>query len=177
MLLPPGPFKLSNTVDRNPPSDTETDIHPESVFGQWTGDLWSQLHLTAGARYDGFSTFGTSQRWNWFPKASAAWEFLRTSSNSWGPLSYGKLRVAYGQTGTEPDAYLTISALTTGAFGDDGWGPFLTPTQSGNGGAYTGAVEGQQVAQGCAAAVVPGGVGVARDGDGWHRDGILTDGW
>jgi TonB-linked SusC/RagA family outer membrane protein len=142
-LIAPEPFKLSNTVDRNPPSDDETDIHTESVFGQWTGDLWSQLHLTAGARYDGFSTFGSSQRWNVFPKASAAWEFLRTSSNSWGPLSYGKLRVAYGQTGTEPDAYLTINTLVTGAFGDDGWGPFLTPTQAGQGGIYSGSVKGQ----------------------------------
>jgi TonB-linked SusC/RagA family outer membrane protein len=142
-LIAPEPFKLSNTVDRSPPSDDETDIHTASFFGQWTGDLWGQLHLTAGARYDGFSTFGTSQRWNWFPKASAAWEFLRTTSNAWGPLSYGKLRVAYGQTGTEPDAYLTINTLVTGALGDDGWGPFLTPTQAGQGGIYSGSVKGQ----------------------------------
>jgi TonB-linked SusC/RagA family outer membrane protein len=143
-LIAPEPFKLSNTVDRSVPNDAETDVHTQSVFGQWTGDLWDQLHLTAGARYDGFSSFGTSQRWNWFPKASAAWEFLRTSSNPWGPLTWGKLRIAYGQTGTEPDAYLTINTLDVTAFGDDGWGPTLTPTQAGRGGIYSGAVKGQE---------------------------------
>ena len=146
-LIAPQPFKLENTVDRNPPSTTETDIHTVGLFGQTTLDLWSQLYLTAGVRRDGSSTFGQNNRWAWFPKASVAWEFtkyLNQPSSVFrslqGPLSFlsfGKARLAYGQTGQEPGAYQTIATYSTGSFGDGGWGPSLTPTQAGFGGLST----------------------------------------
>lgn len=144
-LIAPEPFALSNTVDRNPPNDNSTFIHTQSFFGQATADLYNQVYLAAAVRNDGSSTFGSSQRRHWFPKASAAWEFTKAlnQGEGVGPLTYGKARLAYGQTGTEPGAYQTINSLVTGAFGDGGWGPFLTPTQAGRGGIYSGSVKGQ----------------------------------
>src|SRR2546428_13225130 len=76
-LIAPQPFKLENTVDRNPPTTTETKIHSVGFFGQGTLDLWSQLYLTAALRRDGSSTFGQNNRWAWVPKASVAWEFTK----------------------------------------------------------------------------------------------------
>ena len=140
-LIAPSPFKLANTIDRSTPSDLETRVHTTSAFGQLTVDLKQQLYLTAAVRNDGSSTFGSSNRRHWFPKASAAWDFttaLGGSRPSW--LSYGKLRGAYGQTGQEPDPYQTVATLSTADLGDGGWGPTLTPTQNGKGGLYTGAV-------------------------------------
>jgi len=144
-LIAPSPFNLQNTVDRNPPNDNSTFVHTQSFFGQVTADLYNQLYLTGALRNDGSSTFGSSTRRHWFPKASAAWEFTKAlnEGQGLGMLSYGKARVAYGQTGTEPGAYQTINSFTTAAFGDGGWGPFLTPTQSGRGGIYSGSVKGQ----------------------------------
>src|SRR5207244_8745455 len=61
-----------------------------------------------------------------------------------GVLSYGKVRGAYGQTGAEPAAYQTINTFTTAVLRDDGWGQFVTPTQAGRGGSYSGNVKGQE---------------------------------
>jgi TonB-linked SusC/RagA family outer membrane protein len=147
-LIAPQPFKLSNTVDRDPPSDFESDVHSESYFGQLTADLWNQLFFTVAARNDGYSSFGQNNKRAWFPKASIAWTFTSYLNQdnsvfkflqrplSW--LNYGKARLAYGQSGRAPNAYQTLSTYGTGSFGDGGWGPSLTPTQAGFGGLYTG---------------------------------------
>src|SRR6266568_915088 len=140
-LIAPSPFKLANTVDRSTPSDLETRVHTTSFFGQLTVDLKQQLYLTGALRNDGSSTFGSSNRRHWFPKASAAWDFttaMGESRPSW--LGYGKLRGAYGQTGQEPEPYQTVATLSTDNLGDGGWGPSLSPTQGGKGALYTGGV-------------------------------------
>src|SRR2546422_4569644 len=84
-LIAPQPFKLENTVDRNPPTTTETKIHSVGFFGQGTMDLWSQLYLTAALRRDGSSTFGQNNRWAWFPKADRKSTRLNSSH---GYISY-----------------------------------------------------------------------------------------
>src|SRR5207253_3026835 len=77
-----------------------------------------------------------------------AWEFTKylNDPNSalkflQGPLSFvsfGKARLAYGESGQEPGAYQTLATYATTAFGDGGWGPSITPTQAGFGGLATG---------------------------------------
>lgn len=131
------PFKLTNTVSRDIPLDTEENIRQESFFGQATFDLFDQLYLTAALRNDGSSTFSESHRRSWFPKASAAWTFTNyLADQPW--LSFGKLRVAYGEAGQEPDAYLT-SPTFDGATPISGvvQGTGLSPTQAGFGGLVT----------------------------------------
>ncbi|HEX4633525.1 MAG TPA: SusC/RagA family TonB-linked outer membrane protein, partial [Gemmatimonadales bacterium] len=152
-LIAPAPFSLTNTVDRLPPDNNQSIVHTLSFYGQAEADLYDQLYLSAGLRNDGSSTFGASERRNWFPKASVAWEFTKylNQDNSMFKflvqplsfLSYGKARVAYGQSGKEPNVYQTLNSFTTGAFGDGGWGPSVTPTQGGFGGVYSGRVKGQ----------------------------------
>src|SRR5205085_553911 len=65
-LIAPKPFKLENTVDRDPPTTTTTKVHSAGFVGQTSVDLWSQLYLSAGVRRDGFSTFGQNNRWAGF---------------------------------------------------------------------------------------------------------------
>ncbi len=139
-LIAASPFTLANAVFPQTPNDSASFIHTESFFGQATADISNQLYLTAAVRNDGSSTFGASQRRHWYPKASAAWEFTKAlnAGEGVGVLTYGKARLAYGQTGTEPGVYQTAFGFSTAALGDDGWGPFLTPTQAGKGGVYTG---------------------------------------
>jgi len=135
-LIAPQPFKLSNTVKRDPPIDAEFDIHDLSYFGQATLDAYDQLHLTVAARNDGSSTFGLQNQRNWFPKASAAWEFTKAVvAPSW--LQFGKLRLAFGSAGNEPDPYLTSTVYSPDLLSGIAQGTGLLPTQSGIGGLAT----------------------------------------
>ncbi len=135
-LVAPTPYKLSNTVARDLPLDYEIVIHRESYFGQATIDLYQQLYLTASLRNDGFSNFGRLSRRAWFPKASAAWTFTKvTGERPW--LTFGKLRVAYGEAGNEPPAYVTSGTYFSQIFGGIAQGTGETPTQNGIGGLLT----------------------------------------
>ncbi len=136
-LIAPQPFSLNNTVTQTS-GEFNSTIHTESYFGQATADLFDQLYLTVALRNDGFSTFGKSNPRAWYPKASAAWTFTNAFGNGdhTGVISYGKLRLAYGETGKEPDVYSTVTTLSSGSFGT-GWGDFLNSALAGYGGLYT----------------------------------------
>jgi TonB-linked SusC/RagA family outer membrane protein len=106
-LITPQPYTISNTVSWFP-NDDETLVHRQSYFAQATADLWDQLYLTLAIRNDGFSTFAQNDPRAWYPKASAAWTFTKTTgTKDW--LQYGKVRAAYGETGKEPAPYSTLS--------------------------------------------------------------------
>jgi TonB-linked SusC/RagA family outer membrane protein len=135
-LIAPQPFNLSNTASNLPPTDFNTTVHLLSYFGQATADLWDQLYLTAAIRNDGASTFGESTQRNWFPKASAAWVFRKSSGGGNDLISYGKLRAAYGQSGTQPQPYLLASVYNSAIISDGGFGP-AGSTQVGPGGLIT----------------------------------------
>ena len=135
-LIAPEPLNILNTINWTP-NDAQSLVHGESYFGQATASLWNQLYLTGALRNDGFSTFGTSSRRHWFPKASAAWTFTNAMGgpDRTGWLTYGKLRASYGEAGTEPGVYSTDQTYLVGVnLFDAGWGPFLLQNQGGNGG-------------------------------------------
>jgi TonB-linked SusC/RagA family outer membrane protein len=107
-----GAEQLDFTVDRDPWEFEET-LQTEGYFADLALDLWGQLFVKAGVRYDGSNTFGGDidtltgrqepSRF-WYPKASVAWDFGRYLSF----LDFGKLRGAYGQAGRQPPAYSNI---------------------------------------------------------------------
>src|SRR3989441_5554903 len=135
-LVAPTPYKLSNTVARDLPLDYEIVIHRESYFGQATIDLYQQVYFTASLRNDGFSNFGRLSRRAWFPKAGAAWTFTKvTGERPW--LTFGKLRLAYGEAGNEPPPYVTSGTYFSEIFGGIAQGTGETPTQNGIGGLLT----------------------------------------
>ncbi len=137
-LVAPQPYKLSNTVNRDLPIDIENNIHRESYFGQLTVDLFDQLYLTAAARNDGSSTFGEEDQRNWFPKGSLAWTFTNyLGEQPW--VTFGKLRVAYGEAGTEPQPYFTSDIFNSGSIllTPISQGTGLSPSQGGRGGLYS----------------------------------------
>ena len=135
-LIAPQPFSIINTLARDPASDFQTQIHNESYFGQATLDLYSQLFLTGALRDDGSTTFGRDNQRSLFPKASAAWTF----TNAYKPkyLTFGKMRLSYGEAGQEPQPYLTSATFSgTNLVGGIAQGTGFTPTQSGIGGLFT----------------------------------------
>jgi TonB-linked SusC/RagA family outer membrane protein len=134
-LIAPEPYNLGNTASQLPPYDYKQTVRLESYFAQVSADLWNQLFLTAALRNDGASTFGEDSRRNWYPKGSAAWTFFRSAEGTNRFLTYGKLRAAYGQSGTQPAPYLLTSVLLGAWNGNDGgWGPAISTQQNGQGG-------------------------------------------
>ncbi len=136
-LLAPEPYTLTNTASVLPPIDNETKIRVTGYFGQATFDLWDQLFLKGGVRYDGASSFAQNYQHAWFPSASAAWQFTKAAGTLGGLLSYGKLRAAYGEVGTQPQPYLTKFTFLSGATYQDLWGGTLTSSQGGFGGLFS----------------------------------------
>ncbi|HET9463967.1 MAG TPA: SusC/RagA family TonB-linked outer membrane protein, partial [Gemmatimonadales bacterium] len=138
-LIAPEPYNLGNTSSQLPPYDFKQTIRLESYFAQVSADLWDQLFLTAAIRNDGASTFGADSRRNWYPKGSAAWTFFRSAEGTNRFLTYGKLRAAYGQSGTQPAPYLLTSVMLGAWNGNDGgWGPAISSQQNGLGGLISG---------------------------------------
>lgn len=135
-LLAPEPFTLTNTASQLPPIDNETKVRIEGYFGQGTLDIDDQLFLKAGLRYDGASTFAQDNLRSWYPSASAAWQFTKKTGDLGGNLTYGKLRAAYGEVGTQPNPYLTVFTFLSGGTFQDGWGDNLTASQGGFGGLF-----------------------------------------
>jgi TonB-linked SusC/RagA family outer membrane protein len=137
-LIAPEPLALQNTVSWTP-FETRQLQHVESYFAQGTADLYEQLYLTLGIRNDGFSTFGASKRRHNFPKASLAWIFTNALGNvdQTGPFSFGKLRLAYGETGREPTVYATVDAFQEVILFGSGYGDLINTSQSSQPGVTT----------------------------------------
>jgi TonB-linked SusC/RagA family outer membrane protein len=130
-------FALTNAVqvipDQSNGADYRSLIRRESYFAQLQQSLFSDLFTTLTVRNDGFSTFGQNNRRNWFPSAQLAYVFTN-AFNAGGALSDGKLRLAYGQTGTEPAVYATSGYFTGGQFFAGTYGDQLFSVQNGQGG-------------------------------------------
>ncbi|MFL5595416.1 MAG: SusC/RagA family TonB-linked outer membrane protein [Gemmatimonadaceae bacterium] len=142
-LIAPEPMAVQNTVSWLP-FETRTLQHVESYFAQGTADLYEQLFLTLGIRNDGFSTFGASKRRHNFPKASLAWIFTNAlgKSDQSGLLSFGKVRLAYGETGREPTVYGTVNAFQEQVLFGSGYGDLINTSQSSQPGVTTDVIQG-----------------------------------
>lgn len=143
-LIAPTPYNIQNTIT---PFVQEYRAlrHIEAYFAQAEVSLLDQLVLNLGIRNDGFSTFGSAHPRANYPKASAAWTFSNLINNRdrSGLLSYGKLHLAYGETGKEPPAYAAVTALTSTTFiGLGGYGDLLKPGINGQGALLTSLTQG-----------------------------------
>jgi len=129
-LVTPQPLNILNTTSWAP-NDSSATIHRESYFAQATFDMWDQLFLTAAVRNDGSSTFGQNDKRHWFPKASAAWTFTKTTGDFGGALDFGKIRFAYGEAGKEPSVYSTLTVFGVGNYFEYGGVGYLKSTYLG----------------------------------------------
>ncbi len=137
-LIAPKPYKLENTVNRSPPDDEEARRRLEGYFAQVELDIADQLFLTGRIRNDGASTFGLNSQRAWYPGASVAWTFSETLGLAGGFLDRGRIRVAYGESGQEPDLYQLQNTYTGDPIPDFTPGSRLRPTLNNLGGLRTG---------------------------------------
>ena len=140
--LAPTPYKLSNTTTRTLPNDAEQRRRIEGYFGQANLDLYDQVFLQARLRNDANSAFGVGHQRAWYPGASVAWSFTKTVSVPEKWLTYGKARMAYGESGQQPPLYATQDVFTTASFADFNPGSLQGTTINGIGGLYASATKG-----------------------------------
>jgi len=128
-LIAPQPYVIGNTSAWTPINE-QTLTHNQSYFAQLTGDFYDQLYLTAALRNDGFSTFAQNNPRTWYPKASAAWTFTKLASpGDW--LQFGKVRMAYGETGKPPAPYSTLQTFSTAKYYEYGGVGYLNSVYMG----------------------------------------------
>ncbi|MEO5902717.1 MAG: TonB-dependent receptor [Gemmatimonadaceae bacterium] len=94
------------------PSAAQTEIELRTVgfYGQQELGWNDKLFLTAAVRYDASSTFAPSERWQAFPKFSAAYVVL---DNRPGMLNTLRLRSALGWAGSQPGLVNAYSQYIT----------------------------------------------------------------
>jgi TonB-linked SusC/RagA family outer membrane protein len=134
--IAPTPFKLSNTVTRLLPNDAEQRRRVEGYFGQANLDLYDQVFLQLRMRNDANSAFGLKHQRAWYPGGSASWSFTKSLHVPERFLSFGKLRVAYGESGQQPPLYATQDVFITNSFADFNPGSLQGTTLNGLGGLY-----------------------------------------
>lgn len=122
--------KASNVTEK-----TNTKLF--SMFGRVSYSYDNRYMISASLRRDGYSRFGSQNKWGWFPSVSGGWNianegFFKDADLDW--WNTFKLRASYGQTGNygipESAAYSTLTAGSyggnlayyAGAFGNSGLG-------------------------------------------------------
>lgn len=135
---PLSPPQLGNTPSENrTPFNLLVIQNTAALYGQVDIGLFDQLFLNATLRGEQASTFGPEAKSTFiYPGASAAWQFTKL-----GPLadnkllSFGKVRLSYGQVGVQPTPYLTQTyyANADASVIADGWGTVLDAAAYGGG--------------------------------------------
>jgi TonB-linked SusC/RagA family outer membrane protein len=121
LVVPSAPDILTNGLNSNQnPSNYNSLIRTYAYYLQAEVQAYDQLFLTLTGRNESASTFG-SQVSNsfFFPSASLAWQFTKLSAlkdNS--VLSFGKLRLTWGQVGIQPQPYQNFTTFAPAAYGD-----------------------------------------------------------
>ncbi|MBN1781510.1 SusC/RagA family TonB-linked outer membrane protein [bacterium] len=141
-------FNQLDNVNTSLPDEYEYTIRDESFFGVVSVDLFKQLYLSGSLRNDGSSTFGRSKKRHWYPKGSVAWDFtaLKPMQGIQNILSFGKLRLAYGEAGQQPDEYLWKTAYSTYIYTESYIQPNggITPFAWGNSGFHSSYIKGNE---------------------------------
>lgn len=104
------------------------------VYGSASFSMFDMLYWTSTLRAESASTFGDgSDNTFLFPSTSLAWQFTELGDMGGGLLSFGKLRVSYGEVGVQPARYNTNNVFVSPSFGDT-FGGDLNLGLYGNGG-------------------------------------------
>jgi len=104
------------------------------VYGSASFSFFDMLYWTSTLRAESASTFGDgSDNTFYFPSTSLAWQFTELPGLNSEVLSFGKLRLSYGEVGVQPARYNTSNVFVSPSFGDT-FGGDLNLGLYGNGG-------------------------------------------
>ena len=121
LIVPTAPDILTNALNSNLTASNQNSlIRTYAYYAQAEVQAYNQLFLTLTGRSESASTFGAKTSSSFFfPSAALAWQFsklpgLETSS----VLSFGKLRLTWGQVGIQPQPYQNFTTFGPAGYGD-----------------------------------------------------------
>jgi len=135
---------VDNTLPEN--RTVSSTFGQERTVGAYTAaslSMYDMLFLNATLRGESASTFGDNAKNTfYFPSASLAWQFTKISGIKSDWLSFGKLRLSYGEVGVQPARYNTSNVYVSPSFSDQlggslagalyGNGAFIPSSQRGS---------------------------------------------
>lgn len=119
-ILPTDALGFHNTQNgsKDNSSFATNDTHQtaDALLGRLQYVYNDRYLLSASLRRDGYSAFGTSNPYAWFPSAAVAWTFTNEKFWKWDALDYGKLRASFGKNGNRSlsDPYVALADLNSG---------------------------------------------------------------
>jgi TonB-linked SusC/RagA family outer membrane protein len=90
------------------------------VYTSATLSAWDMLFINGTLRAESASTFGAkADNTFYFPSISLAWQFTQLPELKNDLLSFGKLRLSYGEVGVQPARYNTANTFISPTFSDN----------------------------------------------------------
>ncbi|GAB3808913.1 SusC/RagA family TonB-linked outer membrane protein [Spirosoma humi] len=121
LIVPNAPDILSNALNSNSSmSNYNSLIRTYAYYGQAEVQAYNMLFLTLTGRTESASTFGSKTNSSFFfPSAALAWQFTKLKGLESSPvLSFGKLRLTWGQVGIQPQPYQNFTTFSPAAYTD-----------------------------------------------------------
>jgi TonB-linked SusC/RagA family outer membrane protein len=135
-------WDLSNGATKTTLTESQSKRRLVGLFGDVTLGYDDMLFLNLTARNDWSSTLPIDNNSFFYPGATLSWIFTRLLPEN-TPLSFGKVRLAYGRTGNDASPYYTsaryVQAFANGYYGSDivsfptnGTNAFIASTTAGS---------------------------------------------
>ena len=127
LIVPTAPDILTNALNSNLTAGNYNSlIRTYAYYAQADVQAYNMLFLTLTGRTESASTFGAKTNSSFFfPSAALAWQFSKLSGlESSSLLSFGKLRLTWGQVGIQPLPYQNFTSFAPANYTD-----FFTYTQ------------------------------------------------
>lgn len=112
-----GFWDLSNSSNNPTASESQALRRGVALFADVQLGWDDMLFLDVTARNDWTSTLPINNNSYFYPGATLSWLFTNTFNLSNSPISFGKLRLAFGKTGNDPAAYQTVATYAQATAG------------------------------------------------------------
>ena len=121
-IIPNAPNILTNAVNSNLSANNFNSLNRTyGFYAQADVEAYNMLFFTFTGRNEAASTFGTNTKNSFFfPSAAVAWQFSRLDYfDNKSFLSFGKLRLTWGQVGIQPQPYQNFNSFGAATYRDD----------------------------------------------------------
>jgi TonB-linked SusC/RagA family outer membrane protein len=121
LIVPTAPDILTNALNSNLSANNFNSlIRTYAYYAQAEVQAYNQVFLTLTGRNESASTFGADTDPSFFfPSAAVAWQFSKLTALETSPLlSFGKLRLTWGQVGIQPQPYQNFTTFGPAGYGD-----------------------------------------------------------
>lgn len=121
LIVPTAPDILTNALNSNLTAGNYNSlIRTYAYYTQADVQAYNMLFLTLTGRAESASTFGSKTSSTFFfPSAALAWQFSKLKALQGSSfLSFGKLRLTWGQVGIQPQPYLNFTTFGPAVYGD-----------------------------------------------------------